>query len=271
MATYVIGDIQGCYDSLQRLLDLINYDTSADKLWLCGDLVNRGGQSLQVLQFLKNHDESISTVLGNHDLHLLANYERFPQGNSGNTEFDDVFNSPDAESLVQWLRAQPLAIWSKKHRMLRVHAGVIPQWNWKDTISAGKEVSDVLQSDQRHEFFRRMYRNKPRLWKDERRGWKRLCLISNILTRMRFCDELGRGLYNVSGPPGCQPDNYKPWFEHKHRQTRDITVVFGHWAALGVRVKKRYISMDSGCVWGGKLSALRLQDRKLFKIKCRKS
>ena len=268
MSTYVIGDIQGCYDALRRLLDMINYDPSQDKIWLCGDLVNRGGQSLQVLQFVKSHDDSISTVLGNHDLHLLANYELYPEGNSGNPEFDEVFNSPDAESLMEWLRAQPLAIWSKEHRMLRVHAGVIPQWDYKATISAGKEVSAVLQSDQRREFLRRMYRNKPRLWKPQRSGWKRLCLISNILTRMRFCDELGRGIYNLSGPPGCEPEGYKPWFKHKHRLTRDVTVVFGHWAALGLRVRKRYIAMDSGCVWGGKLSALRLEDRKLFKLKC---
>jgi bis(5'-nucleosyl)-tetraphosphatase (symmetrical) len=269
MATYLIGDIQGCYDSLQRLLELINFDTSSDKLWLCGDLVNRGGQSLQVLQFLKQHDSSVSTVLGNHDLHLLASFERFPQGNSGNREFDEVLNSPDAESLMCWLRKQPLAIWSEKHRILRVHAGVIPQWDFMDTIRLGREVSEVLQSDQRREFFNRMYKNRPRLWKEERQGWKRLRLITNILTRMRFCDAMGRGLYHISGPPGCQPQHYQPWYKHRHRKTRDVTVVFGHWAALGVRIKKRYISMDSGCVWGGKLSALRLQDRKLFKVKCR--
>ena len=217
----------------------------------------------------RSHEDSVSTVLGNHDLHLLANYELYPQGDSGNPEFDEVFESPDAASLLQWLRSQPLAAWSEKHRMLRVHAGVIPQWDWKDTLRLGKEVSAILQSEHRPAFFRRMYKNKPRLWKEERTGWKRLRLITNILTRMRFCDEFGRGLYSLSGPPGSQPDDYRPWFKHKHRKTRDVTVVFGHWAALGVRVKKRYIAMDSGCVWGGRLSALRVEDRRLFKIKCR--
>ena len=268
MSTYLIGDIQGCYDSLQRLLEKIRFDPATDRLWPCGDLVNRGGQSLQVLQFLKSIETSVDTVLGNHDLHLLAHYELFPDGQSGNKEFDAIFASPEAASLMQWLRCQPLAAWSEEHRMLRVHAGVIPQWDWQTTISLASEVSDVLQSDQRPRFLRKMYGARPRLWKDERTGWKRLRLISNVLTRLRFCDEFGRGIYNVSGPPGSQPYRYRPWFKHKNRLTRDVIVAFGHWAALGVKVKKRYIALDSGCVWGGKLSALRVEDRKLFQIGC---
>ncbi len=271
MSTYLIGDIQGCYDSLQHLLQEINLDPATDKLWLCGDLVNRGGQSLQVLRLLKSIGPSVSVSLGNHDLHLLANYDRHPDGGSGNLEFDTVFSAPECASLMDWLCAQPLACWSDEHRLLRVHAGVIPQWNWQATVSAGKEVSAILQSDQRGEFLRRMYGNRPKLWKEDRSGWKRLRLITNILTRLRFCDEVGRGIYDVSGPPGCQPGDYKPWFKHKHRLTRDVTVVFGHWAALGLRVKKRYIAMDSGCVWGGKLSALRLEDRTLHQVRCREN
>ena len=270
MATYLIGDIQGCYDSLQRLLQEIKFDPAADKLWLCGDLVNRGGQSLQVLRLLKSLGQAVSVSLGNHDLHLLANYELHPQGGSGNIEFDAVFAAPDCAALMDWLCTHPLACWSEEHQMLRVHAGVIPQWTWQATISASQEVSGILQSDKRGEFLRRMYGNRPGLWRVDRTGWKRLRLITNILTRLRFCDEAGRGIYTVSGPPGCQPENYKPWFEHKHRLTRDVTVAFGHWAALGLRIKKRYISMDSGCVWGGKLSALRLEDRVLYRVRCPK-
>jgi bis(5'-nucleosyl)-tetraphosphatase (symmetrical) len=220
------------------------------------------------LRFLTSIGDSVSTILGNHDLHLLANYELFPRGNSGNAEFDKVFKSADAERLMRWLRRQPLAVWSKKHNLLRVHAGVIPQWDYKAAVSAGREISDVLKSDRRAMFLRRMYGSRPRLWKDDRTGWKRLRLITNILTRLRFCDELGRGMFNLSGPPGSQPYRYKPWFKHKHRLTRDVTVAFGHWAALGVKVKKRYIAMDSGCVWGGKLSAVRVEDRKLFQVSC---
>jgi len=268
MSTYLIGDIQGCYDSLARLLEKIEFDPAGDRLWLCGDLVNRGGQSLQVLRLLMSLEQSVSVSLGNHDLHLLANYERHPDGGSGYVEFDTVFSAPDSDSLMDWLCTQPLACWSGEFQMLRVHAGVIPQWDWRAAVSAGQEVSAILQSGKRGKFLRRMYGNRPRHWREDRRGWKRLRLITNILTRLRFCDEEGRGIYNVSGPPGSQPNTYKPWFKHKHRLTRDVTVAFGHWAALGLRVKKRYIAMDSGCVWGGKLSALRLEDRALFQVRC---
>lgn len=267
MSTYLVGDIQGCYDPLQRLLQTINFDPAEDKLWLCGDLVNRGGQSLEVLRLLYSLSQSISTTLGNHDLHLLAANEKYPDGGSGNSEFDEIFAANEREQLMQWLRQQPLACWSEEHNLLRVHAGVIPQWDRRQVILASEEVSAMIQSDQRRQFFRHMYGNKPRLWRDDRKGWERLRLITNILTRLRFCDKRGRGIYNVSGEPGSQPKRYKPWFKHKHRLTRDVSIAFGHWAALGVRVKKRYISMDSGCVWGGKLSAFRLEDRKLFKVK----
>ncbi|NOR19325.1 MAG: symmetrical bis(5'-nucleosyl)-tetraphosphatase, partial [Xanthomonadales bacterium] len=237
MSTYLIGDIQGCYDSLQQLLQKLNFDPGDDKLWLCGDLVNRGGQSLQVLRLLKSLSQSVSITLGNHDLHLLASYERYPHGDSGNHEFDEVFAADECESLMEWLRGHPLAIWSGQHQLLRVHAGVIPQWDWQTAVAAGQEVSAMIQSDQRSRFFKRMYGNKPTRWREERTGWKRLRLITNILTRLRFCDELGRGAYKVSGPPGSQPQRYKPWYKHKHRLTRDVSIAFGHWAALGVRVK----------------------------------
>ncbi len=269
MSTYLVGDIQGCYDSLQRLLQKVNFDPSSDRLWPCGDLVNRGGQSLQVLLLLKSIEHSVSTVLGNHDLHLLASHDLYPDGNSGNSEFDAIFAAPECESLIDWLSTQPLARWSEEFNLLWVHAGVIPQWTRQTAISASNEVHTVLQSDQRSKFLRRMYGNRPRRWREDRDGWKRLRLITNILTRLRFCDAEGRGIYNVSGAPGRQPHSYKPWFKHKHRLTRDVTVVFGHWAALGLRKKKRYVAMDSGCVWGGKLTALRLEDRKIYQIRCR--
>jgi len=268
MSTYLLGDIQGCYDSLQRLLQTIHFDPATDSLWSCGDLVNRGGKSLEVLRLLKSFGPNVSVTLGNHDLHLLATYNRFPDGDSGNPEFDSVFAAADCTELMDWLGRQPLACWSSEFELLRVHAGVIPQWDWQAAVSAGNEVSAILQSDQRGEFFSRMYSNKPKLWREERTGWKRLRLITNILTRMRFCDEEGRGIYNASGPPGSQPEDYKPWFKHKHRKTRDVTVVFGHWAALGFRLKKRYIALDSGCVWGGRLSAVRLEDRTIYQVQC---
>ncbi len=269
MSTYLIGDIQGCYEPLQRLLELINFDPVSDQLWSCGDLVNRGGQSLEVLRLLQSMGDSVSITLGNHDLHLLACNYRFPDGGSHNQEFDNILEASDRESLIEWLCAHPLAIWSEEYNMLRVHAGVIPQWTWQDAISAGNEISAALQSDQREQFLKKMYGNKPKLWRDDRTGWGRLRLISNILTRLRFCDEMGRGNYRVSGPPGSQPPGYHPWYRHKHRKTRDVYIAFGHWAAMGLRIKKRFIAMDSGCVWGGKLSAFRLQDRQVFQVRCR--
>lgn len=269
MATYLIGDIQGCYDSLQELLHAIDFDQADDQLWLCGDLVNRGGQSLQVLKLLRSLGSSVSVTLGNHDLHLLACFERFAGGRTGNSEFNAIFADPDCESLLDWLCTQPLAAWSESHRMLRVHAGVIPQWDAATALGMGQEISNMLQSAQRGEFLRRIYGNRPRRWRDDRTGWKRLRLIANILTRLRFCDADGQALFEASGPPGSQPGEFRPWFKHKHRQTRDVTVAFGHWAALGLKVRKRYIAMDSGCVWGGKLSAFRLEDRALFQVACK--
>ena len=266
MATYLVGDIQGCYDPLQRLLEHIDFDPTTDRLWSCGDLVNRGGQSLQVLRLLKSIEKSVSVTLGNHDLHLLANYERYPQGGSNNFEFDAVFAAPECELLLNWLCAQPLACWSEEFQLLRVHAGVIPNWTWEKAVSASEEVSAVLQSPQRGKFLQKMYGNSPKRWRENRKGWKRLRLITNILTRLRFCDDEGRGAYNASGPPGSQPLPYKPWFKHKHRMTREISIAFGHWAALGLRVKTRYIAMDSGCVWGGRLSAFKLEDRMLYQV-----
>ena len=267
-STYLIGDIQGCYDSLQRLLEKIRFDPAQDRLWPCGDLVNRGGQSLQVLKLLKSLESSVSVTLGNHDLHLLACFERFPDARLGNFEFKAVFNDPDCEALLDWLCTQPLAVWSEEHRLLRLHAGVIPSWDAQTAVARSGEVSTVLQSSERGEFLKRIYGNRPRRWRDDRDGWKRLRLIANILTRLRFCDAEDRALFEASGPPGSQPQPYLPWYKHQHRRTRDVVVAFGHWAALGLKIKKRYIAMDSGCVWGGKLSALRLEDRKLFQVGC---
>ncbi|NIM69251.1 MAG: symmetrical bis(5'-nucleosyl)-tetraphosphatase [Xanthomonadales bacterium] len=270
MSTYLIGDIQGCYGPLNRMLDRIGFDPATDRLWCCGDLVNRGGKSLKVLRLLHGLGPLVSVTLGNHDLHLLAADHRHPEGDCRNREFAKILRAPERHTLIHWLASQPLAAWSPEFRLLRMHAGVIPQWDWQDTLARAGEVSAVLASPQRGEFLRRMYGNKPRKWRDNRRGWSRLRLICNILTRIRFCDAEGKALFEATGPPGSQPKPYLPWFRHKHRRTRDVTVAFGHWAALGACVRKRYVALDSGCVWGGSLSAFRLEDRKLFQVPRRK-
>jgi bis(5'-nucleosyl)-tetraphosphatase (symmetrical) len=270
MATYLVGDIQGCYGPLNRMLDRIGFDPSADRLWCCGDLVNRGGKSLKVLKLLHGLGPCVSVTLGNHDMHLLAADFRHPQGDCRNAEFAKILRSPLRERLIEWLAAQPLAAWSEEHQVLRVHAGVVPQWTVLDTLRHAGEVSGILASPMRPRFLQRMYGNQPDKWQDARRGWARLRLISNILTRLRFCDADGRAAFKYTGRPGSQPEPFMPWFKHPHRRTRGVIVAFGHWAALGLKMKKRYLALDSGCVWGGRLSAIRLEDRRLFQVRGRK-
>lgn len=266
MATYLIGDIQGCLEPLQRLLDEVQFDPAGDRLWCCGDLVNRGGQSLEVLRLLHGMAPNVSVTLGNHDLRLLAIHSKFPGGGCRNPEFNAILRAPDAEQLIDWLSAQPLAAWSKKHRLLRVHAGVVPQWDRQQTLACAQEISQVLASKKRAKFLRKMFGNSPRTWNDELGGWKRLRMITSVLTRIRFCDASGRLDFRTTGPPGSQKKPFKPWFKHKHRRTRDVRIAFGHWAALGLCVKKRYLALDSGCVWGGSLSAFRLEDERLIQV-----
>jgi bis(5'-nucleosyl)-tetraphosphatase (symmetrical) len=179
---------------------------------------------------------------------------------------DVILRAHDRHRLMFWLQNQPMAHWSAKNKVLMVHAGVVPQWTVKQTMACSAEVEKALRSNKSGKFFSKMNNNLVRRWRDDRSGWKRRRLISNILTRLRFCDSNGKILSSASGPPGSQPASYKPWFKHKNRRTRDITIVFGHWAALGLRVKKRTVCLDTGCVWGGRLSALRLEDRQLFQV-----
>jgi bis(5'-nucleosyl)-tetraphosphatase (symmetrical) len=266
MATYIVGDIQGCYDALQRLLDKIGFDPTADRLLCPGDLVNRGKQSLETLRLLEGLGERFSMTLGNHDLYLLREHWRFPHGGSANHEIDVVLHAPDRERLLHWLQNQPLASWFPGHNLLMVHAGVIPQWSVEQTLSCAAEIEKVLRSKRSGKFFSKMSKNWVRRWDDELSGWKRLRLISNILTQLRFCDQNGKILSSASGPPGTQPPPYKPWFKHKGRHTRDVTIAFGHWAALGLYVRKNLLGLDSGCVWGGRLTAVRLEDRQIFQV-----
>jgi bis(5'-nucleosyl)-tetraphosphatase (symmetrical) len=264
VATYLIGDIQGCLGPLQRLLEQIRFDPQVDRLWPCGDLVNRGGHSLEVLRLLHELGACVSPVLGNHDLHLLAEDARRPNGGSRNAEFEAILTAPDRRELLDWLGGFPLATWSEEFGLLRVHAGVIPAWDRDAVLSHAQEVHDVMASSQRKKFLKKMYGNRPRRWREELGGWRRLRLITNILCRIRYCDEEGRVHLAGLRPQGKTRKNYRPWFKHKHRATRDVRVAFGHWAALGLRIRKRTIAMDSGCVWGGSLSAYRLEDGTLF-------
>ena len=266
MATYVVGDLQGCYDALQRLLDKARFDPAADELWCPGDLVNRGGQSLQTLRLLHSLGERFRCTLGNHDLYLLRENWRFPDGGCRNAEMEQILQAPEREQLMNWLRAQPLARWNDEHQFLMVHAGVVPQWDAEQALTCADEVSQYLQGPKAWKFYRKMNRNRVRRWHDDRTGWRRRKLIANILTRMRFCDRNGKLYTSASGPPGSQPKGYKPWFKHKHRKTRGTTVVFGHWAALGLHLKKHLVGLDSGCVWGGRLSAWHVEENRIIQV-----
>lgn len=266
MATYLIGDIQGCYRPLGQLLEKIAFDPAGDLLWLCGDLVNRGGQSLEVLRLLYSVAPQVSVTLGNHDLHLLAMQARFPRGGTQHEEFEKVLLAPDCAELMAWLGSQPLAVFSEEHQLLRMHAGVIPAWDAPTTLRRAGEISALLTGPKRRKFLRKMYGSRPKLWRDDLMGWKRARLITRILTQLRFCRADGRADFATSGPPGSAKGEYKPWFRHQHRKTRDVRVAFGHWAALGLRVRKRYLALDSGCVWGGQLTAYRLEDGEIIQV-----
>lgn len=266
MATYVVGDIQGCYDPLQRLLEKVNFDPAEDSLWSPGDLVNRGGRSLETLRLLESMGDRFTMTLGNHDLYLLRENWKYPDGGSANREMDVILHAQDRLKLMNWLQDQPLAYWSHGYNTLMVHAGVIPQWTLQQTLDCAGEVERVLRSAKSGKFFSKMHKNAVRRWRDERSGWKRRLLISNILTRLRFCDNNGKIIPGASGPPGSQREPYLPWFEQPLRKTRDTFIVFGHWAALGLYNGDNVFCTDSGAVWGGRLSALRLEDRQIFQV-----
>jgi bis(5'-nucleosyl)-tetraphosphatase (symmetrical) len=260
MATYAIGDVQGCFAELTQLLEKISFGRQ-DRLWFVGDLVNRGPKSLEVLRFVRGLGSRAVTVLGNHDLHLVAQYEGVERARKDDT-FGDVLGAPDARELVAWLRTRPMMHVEGGYAM--VHAGLLPQWSLEQANSLGAEVAAVLSGAGYREFLRNMYGAKPDRWDDALEGWDRLRVIVNAMTRMRFCDRQGR--MDLEGK-GTEPrTGYLRWFEARRRDEQ--TIVFGHWSQLGLYLGKECVGLDSGCVWGGALSALRLEDRALFKIPC---
>jgi bis(5'-nucleosyl)-tetraphosphatase (symmetrical) len=259
MATYAIGDIQGCYDELQQLLEKIRFDPARDMLWFCGDLVNRGGQSLEVLRLVHSFGERAITVLGNHDLSLLAVAER-DESDQGkvNAELREVLFAPDRDLLLDWLRARPLLHIDRDLRFMLVHAGLAPRWTIEGAERAAREVEQRLHSDHSRRLLKAMFGNKPDLWSPRLQGIERLRATINVLTRMRYCDARGRIAYNEKGPPGTQKAGLYPWFEVPGQKERDIRIVCGHWSTLGRFQGMGVYAIDGGCVWGGELIALRL-------------
>jgi bis(5'-nucleosyl)-tetraphosphatase (symmetrical) len=261
MATYAIGDVQGCFDELQALLAQIGFGKS-DRLWFVGDLVNRGPKSLEVLRWVRALGERAVVVLGNHDLHLVAQFESLEPARKGDT-FDDVLGAPDAGELVAWLRQRPMVYVEGSFAM--VHAGLLPQWSIEKAVSLGKEVEAALGAPSYRQFLKHMYGSKPDRWDDALAGWDRLRVIVNAMTRMRFCDR--RGTMDLEGK-GTEPrDGYLRWFEARPKDAR--TIVFGHWSQLGRVREPGFEGLDSGCVWGGALTALRLEGRAVYQVACR--
>lgn len=266
MATYAIGDVQGCYDPLQRLLDLLCYDPQIDRLWFVGDLVNRGPQSLATLRFIRSLGEGAIAVLGNHDLHLLSIAAGVSRPKAGDT-LEEILSAPDRDELLNWLRQRPLLHEAGEHIM--VHAGVLPQWTRAQAKSLAAEVESALQSDNAARFFEAMYGDEPRQWSDTLIGSTRLRVITNALTRLRVCTAAGVMDLRYKGPADAIPAPYVPWFAVTTRRTSNDSLIVGHWSALGLRLERRLIALDSGCFWGGQLTAVRLEDRQVFQVNCR--
>jgi bis(5'-nucleosyl)-tetraphosphatase (symmetrical) len=257
MATYAIGDIQGCYDELMQLLDALDYNEHEDRLWFTGDLVNRGPSSLQVLRFVRQLGNRAITVLGNHDLHLLA-IDAMQEKPRRKDTLDEILKAPDRDELLHWLRSCPLFHHDADLGYTLLHAGLPPQW---DLIQAGKyarEVETVLQGKNYRKFFKHMYGDYPDMWRDDLQGWERLRFITNCFTRLRYCNKKGKLLLQAKGAPGSQPAKYLPWFRVPERASRPLRLVFGHWSTLGEVNDTGIFALDSGCLWGGGLTALRL-------------
>ncbi len=258
MAVYAIGDVQGCYEPLLHLLDVLGFDPARDTLWFTGDLVNRGPHSAEVLRFVRGLGERAVTVLGNHDLHLLA-VAAGARALSPRDNFADVLSAADAAELLDWLRHRPLLHHDPALGYTLVHAGLLPQWDLATARRLAAEVEQVLRAPAGEAFFAQMYGDLPDRWDEGLSGIERYRVIINALTRLRFCTPEGRMDLGLVGPPGSQPPWLLPWFEVPGRKTRGTRIVFGHWSLLGPYRGADVLGIDSGCLWGRSLTAVRLE------------
>ncbi|MFK8066612.1 MAG: symmetrical bis(5'-nucleosyl)-tetraphosphatase [Gammaproteobacteria bacterium] len=271
MATYAIGDVQGCFQELNDLLSLIGFSAEHDQLWFAGDLVNRGPQSLETLRFIASLGDKAISVLGNHDIHMLAAVQT---GKAHRKDtFGEIFSAPDRDELLDWLRRQPLFHHDQTLGYAMVHAGVAPQWNLNKIKSLAKEVESVLADEGYKEYLAIIYGNQPDIWSDALTGWDRLRCITNFFTRVRYCDQNGRMDFDQKGPPGSQTQDMLPWYEIKNRQSSELKIIFGHWSThklADINVTENNVfPIDTGCLWGGELTALRLDDGKIFQLDCK--
>lgn len=269
MADYAVGDLQGCLEPLKCLLEHVSFDPARDRLWLVGDLVNRGPESLETLRYLYGIRDSVICVLGNHDLHLLAASRKIDRLKKGDT-LDDILQAPDRDQLLDWVRQQKLMHYDAERNVAMVHAGIPPQWSLKKALKYASEVEAALRDDALIEpFLNGMYGNEPAKWSGDLRGVTRLRVITNYFTRMRFCNRDGK--LDLKAKEGIEtaPPGYAPWFSHKQRKTKSVKIVFGHWAALEGRCDEPDVyALDSGCVWGGSLTMLNLDTFERHECDC---
>ena len=269
MALYFIGDVQGCDSALQRLLDTLDFSPSRDALYLLGDLVNRGPDSAGVLRRLMALGDAAHCLLGNHDLSLLATAHGVRRQRPGDT-LDTILEAPDRTAMLDWLRHQHMALLA--HGCLMVHAGVLPSWTVDKTLALAQEVEAVLRGPELPAFLQQMYGNTPAAWHDGLQGAERLRTIVNALTRLRFCSAEGAMDFDSSEGADKAPAGLLPWFDVPGRQTADTTVAFGHWSQLGLVLRPRLLALDTGCVWGGCLSACRWHadpaQREVIQVAC---
>ena len=265
MAHYLIGDVQGCDDALGRLLGAVGFSPSRDTLYVLGDLVNRGPQSAQVLRRLAAYGDAAQCLLGNHDLSLLAVAHGVRAPRRDDT-MGSVLDAPDRDALLEWLRHRRMALHA--HGWLMVHGGVLPQWNLAQVLQLAGELEAVLHGPQLADFLPQMYGNEPAQWDDALQGAARLRVIVNALTRLRFCTPQGRMELKATGGLDGAPPGTLPWFDVPGRATAGVRIAFGHWSQLGYLKRADILSLDTGCVWGGCLSALRLEGEELVQVKC---
>lgn len=258
MAVYAIGDVQGCYDRLLALVEKLEFDPQKDTIWFVGDMLNRGGQSLETLRYIKSLGDSAVAVLGNHDLHVLAQEIKPLNQRQRNPDLARILDAEDARELLDWLRHRALLHHDRKLNFVAVHAGIAPQWNLEQAKARARQVESELRGPNWKEIIARMYGNEPRAFSRKLKGIRRTRSIINIFTRMRFCDTRGSINFDAKGVPGTQPPGYYPWFEVPGSKPRDFRMVTGHWSALGRFHGMGLWGVDTGCIWGGKLTALRL-------------
>lgn len=266
MPTYAIGDLQGSYSSLQKLLDKISFDARLDRLWFVGDLVNRGAESLQCLRYVRSLGDSAVTVLGNHDLHLLCVAHGATRLRKNDT-LQPILDAPDRDELLSWLQRRPLL--HVEGEFVLVHAGLLPQWSVPEAQQLAQEVERALRAVQFREFLFVLYGDQPDQWRDDLGGHDRLRVIVNAMTRMRICTSEGQMEFSHKGEPKNFPAGFMPWFTVPQRKSAASTVICGHWSAQGLKLQANLLAIDTGCLWGGALTAVRLEDRKIFQVPCK--